>query len=207
MLSAGEPFGRVQSLAQLATDLQNGVVTLPNPSTPFNAVLLTPALETPLDPQETLITPSDFTEPPFSSTLAFEQTPLAPQSNFTPTPRPTYTPIPAQGAPYTLVQQEPVCDPNLHPGLLQITLLDARRRQVSGIEIIVTWADGEDRFFTGFKPELGNGYADFIMQSETIYSIRVVKGGALVANISTPPCTDPNGVNYIGGLLLTFQQS
>ncbi len=207
MLSAGEPFARVQSLAQLATDLQQGFVTILIPGTPFIAVINTPTLETPFNAQETLITPSEFIELTFAPTSSFEQTPFAPQSIFTPTPRPTYTLIPPQGAPFSLVAQEPVCDPNLLPGLLQITLLDERRRQVSGIEIIVTWAAGDDRFFTGFKPELGNGYADFVMQADTIYSVRVERGGSLVPNISAPTCTDPNGVNYIGGLLLTFQQT
>jgi len=207
MLSAGEPFVRVQSLAQLATDLQQGFVTILIPGTPFKAVINTPTLETPFNAQETLITPSEFTELTSAPTPAFEQTPFAPQSIFTPTARPTYTAIPPPGAPFSLIGQEPVCDPNLLPGLLQITLLDARRRQVSGIEIIVTWVGGEDHFFTGFKPELGNGYADFVMQAGTMYSVHVEESGSLVPNISSPACTDPNGVNYIGGLLLTFQQS
>jgi hypothetical protein len=85
-------------------------------------------------------------------------------------------------------------------------LMDSRRRQVAGIKIIVTWDAGEDRFFTGFKPELGDGYADFIMQADTVYSIRVVEGGSFVPNISAPTCTDENGVAFLGGLLLTFQQ-
>ena len=110
------------------------------------------------------------------------------------------------GTPFTLVGQDTVCDINLQPGLLQFNFMDSRRRQVAGIEIIVTWSQGEDRFFTGFKPELGDGYADFIMQADTIYSIRVVEGGSFVPNISAPTCTDENGAAYLGGLLLTFQQ-
>jgi hypothetical protein len=77
---------------------------------------------------------------------------------------------------------------------------------VPGIKIIVTWNQGEDHFYTGLKPELGNGYADFIMQADTIYSVRVVEGGAFVPNITAPTCTDSNGANALGGLLLTFQQ-
>ena len=84
--------------------------------------------------------------------------------------------------------------------------MDSRRKQVAGIEIIVTWNQGEDRFFTGFKPELGNGYADFVMETDTVYSVRVVAGGSFVPNITAPTCTDPNGVNYPGSLLLTFQR-
>jgi hypothetical protein len=89
---------------------------------------------------------------------------------------------------------------------MQFILTDSNRRQVAGVEIIVTWNQGEDRFFTGFKPELGNGYADFIMEADTVYNIRIVTGGAFVPDISAPTCTDPNGVEYPGGILLTFQQ-
>jgi len=211
MVGAGESFERVQPLAQLATDLQQGIVSIPIrstlfASTPFTAVINTATLETPFIEEATLTAASEFTELTFAPTSSFEQTPLVPQFIFTPTPRPTFTPVPAQGEPFTLVGQDTVCDPGLQPGLLQFILMDARRRQVSGIEIIVTWAEGEDHFFTGFKPELGNGYADFIMQADTVYSVRVVEGGAFVPNISAPACTGPNGVDYIGGLLLTFQQ-
>jgi hypothetical protein len=138
--------------------------------------------------------------------LPFDQTPLAPQQLSTPTVRPTFTSIPRPEDPFTLVGQENICDPKLPPGLLQFILIDSRRRQVAGIKIIVTWAEGEDRFFTGFKPELGNGYADFIMQSGTIYSARVADSGAFVSNLFVPTCKNESGEDYLGGLLLTFQQ-
>jgi hypothetical protein len=206
MLGSGEPFERVQPLAKLATDLQQGVVSISSTSTQFTTTIETLTPEPPFVEDAIPTVTAEFTELTFAPTLSFEQTPLVPQSIFTSTPRPTFTAIPVPGVPFTFVGQDVVCDPTLLPGLLQFTLIDARRRQVPGIEIIVTWTDGEDRFFTGFKPELGNGYADFIMQADTIYSVRVVEGGSIVPNISIPTCTDPNGSNYNGGLLLTFQQ-
>jgi hypothetical protein len=84
--------------------------------------------------------------------------------------------------------------------------MDARRKQIAGIEIIITSPQGEDHSFTGFKPELGNGYADFVMRADTVYSVRVVEGGTSVPNISAPTCKDLSGVSYPGGLLLTFQR-
>jgi len=205
MVAAGEPLENVQPLAQLATDLQQGFVSIPSTSTPFTNtnVINTQIVDTPF--QESLPTETRIIEETTPlPTLSFEQTPLVPVT--TNTPRPTFTPIPAPGAPFTLVGQDTICEPGTQSGLLQFILMDSRRRQVAGLEIIVTWSQGEDHFFTGFKPELGNGYADFIMQADTIYSVRVVGGGALVPNISAPSCTDPNGVKYTGGLLLTFQQ-
>ena len=211
MVGTGETLENVQSLAQLATDLQQGFVSVPSiqfTSTAFTKVINTPIINTPAIetsspiPTETQIIIEEATPLP---TIFFEQTPLVPQAA-TSTPRPTFTPIPAPGAPFTLVGQDPNCEPGSLSGLLQFILMDSRRKQVAGIEIIVTWSQGEDHFFTGFKPELGNGYADFVMQANTIYSVRVVEGGTFVPNISTPICTDPNGVKYAGGLLLTFQQ-
>jgi hypothetical protein len=114
--------------------------------------------------------------------------------------------VPGPGAPFVFVGQETICDPGLPQGLMQFILMDGRRRQVAGVEIIVTWDQGEDRFFTGFKPELGDGYADFIMEAETTYNIQIVTGGSFIPNIAAPACTDPNNTSYLGGLLLTFQQ-
>jgi len=201
MLAAGETFERVRPIAQLATDLQQGFVSIPFTSTPPASVADTPIAETPFI-EEMVATETPFTE----STPLFEQTPLAPPPDFTATPRPTLTAVPGPQAPFSLVGQDTICDPTLKDGLLQILLMDGRRRQVAGIKIIVTWANGESHFFTGLKPELGNGYADFLMKEGIAYSVRLEQGGSFVPNIATPTCTDANGASYTGGLLLTFQQ-
>jgi hypothetical protein len=215
MLAGGESNQSVQPLAQLAGDLEQGYVSLALPTatatklsfvgTPFTPFVDTPGAETPT--AEELIEPeAETAEPPIVSTLPFDQTPLAPQELSTVTPRPTVTPTTGIDIPFALVGQDTVCDPNLESGLLQFSLTDSRRDQVSGVQIVVTWDKGEDNFFTGFKPEIGRGYADFIMEANTVYSIRVVDGGSFVPNISAPTCTDDNGGSYLGGLLLTFQQ-
>jgi len=206
MLASGEPFDKVRPLAQLATDLNNGFASIPTP-TSFT-LLNTPQGDSVISVTETQTAETasiEETPTPFP-TIIFEQTPITPVVAETNTPRPTFTPVPGPGAPFTLVGQDTVCVPGTQEGLLQFIFMDGRRKQVAGIEIIVTWSQGEDRFFTGFKPELGNGYADFIMDADTVYSVRVVAGGAFVPDIVTPTCTDPNGISYPGGLLLTFQQ-
>jgi hypothetical protein len=216
MLAGGESAAGVQPLAQLAADLQQGFANVPltntpvtgEPfaSTPFTAITSMPGTETPTAVEVTPTT--EFSEPPIVGTLPlqFEQTPLVPQVVSTPTPRPTSTPTKGIDKPFTLVGQETVCDVDLEPGMLQLNIMDSRHKQVAGIQIIVTWDKGEDNLFTGFKPEIGDGYADFTMQADTVYSIRVVDGGSFVPNISAPTCTDDNGGSYLGGLLLTFQQ-
>jgi hypothetical protein len=219
MLANGESNQSVQPLAELAADLQQGYASLALPTstatkvsfvgTPFTAIANAPNSETPLAQvvvEEEVTLTTEPPQAPVVGTLPFEQTPLAPQVVFTATPRPTSTPTKGIDTPFALVDQDTVCDPNLEPGLLQFSLMDSRRDQVSGVQIVVTWDKGEDNFFTGFKPEVGDGYADFIMEANTVYSIRVVDGGSFVPNISAPVCTDDNGGSYVGGLLLTFQQ-
>jgi len=227
MLASGESPENVQPLAQLATDLQQGFASVPsagtpvtNPtvtstllatrtsfaSTPFIAASRTPDLQTPISEESTATATMELSQPTLLPTLSFEQTPLAPQQLFTATPRPTFTPRPVIGSPFTLIGQDTICDTKLQPGLLQFNLTDSRHREVAGAEIIVTWSQGEDHFFTGFKPEIGDGYADFVMQPDTVYSVRVLKGGSFVPNLSAPKCTDENGASYLGGLSLTFQQ-
>ena len=207
MVAGNASLEQVQPIAQLATDLQQGFSSSPVTDTPFVVVVNTPTeMDTPS--AESLVTETQIVleeETPIP-TLEFDQTPLAPIVTSTFVPRPTFTPVPVSGDVFNLVGQDTVCDPGLQPGLLQFIIMDSRRRQVAGIDIIVSWSEKEDRFFTGFKPELGDGYADFVMQPDVIYSVHVVEGGAIVPNIAAPTCTDPNGISYFGGLLLTFQQ-
>ncbi|MBI5964669.1 MAG: hypothetical protein HY863_14415 [Chloroflexi bacterium] len=216
MVGAGESFENVQPLAQLATDLQQGFASLP--PTPV-AFVSTPLVNTPIINMTEAPATNTPTEEPLATeaqstveaitptpTSPFAQTALAPVAASPFAPRPTFTPVPPPGDPFTLVGQETVCEPGSKSGLLQFILMDARRKQIAGIEIIITSPQGEDHSFTGFKPELGNGYADFVMKADTVYSVRVVTGGASVPDISAPTCKDPNGASYLGGLMLTFQQ-
>ncbi len=215
-VAAGESFERIQPLAQLAADLQQGFVSSPAVSTEIAVVPTSLVIETTTEEptvtetqttaETSISTTTTATTPTITPTTSFAQTALAPLASSTFAPRPTFTPPPPPGAPFELASQKSICEPGSQPGLLQFILMDARRQQLAGIEIIITSIQGEDHSFTGFKPELGIGYADFVMQADTIYSVRVVEGGVLVPDIVAPNCTDPNGGNYSGGLLLVFQR-
>ncbi|MFH1632822.1 MAG: hypothetical protein ABIG63_02275 [Chloroflexota bacterium] len=65
---------------------------------------------------------------------------------------------------------------------------------------------GEDHFFAGFKPELGNSYADFQMQPYISYTLRVGSGGMPATDLAVPSCPSANGDTFNGGLSITFQQ-
>ncbi|MEW6241066.1 MAG: hypothetical protein ACOYZ8_01020 [Chloroflexota bacterium] len=192
MLGAGEPFETVQQVAQLASALQGG----PPASTAPVAVSASATVTT---------APPDVTgtEPTATSIPQSTRTPLVIN---TPTPRPTHTPTATLGAPFVLVEQESLCDAALPEGLLQITVLDARRRQLPGVEIVVTWEGGEEHFFTGLKPDLGNGYADFQMAASTVYALQLASGGSPLTDLSAPVCSGEGGAAFLGSLSLTFQQ-
>jgi hypothetical protein len=115
-------------------------------------------------------------------------------------------PLPSPSAAFKRVGTQDVCDPSLPAGLLQIIVLDRTGDPFPGIEITITWHGGEERFFTGLQPELGHGYADFVMSLDTSYSLQVARIGAPVTGIRAPSCPGTGGNTYIGGLELTFQE-
>ena len=82
---------------------------------------------------------------------------------------------------------------------------DTSQKEIAGVEIIVEWDGDEEHFFTGLKPELGNGYADFIMQAGKIYALRLATGSVAVSNLSAPACQDAEGNHYWGSLQLKFE--
>jgi len=111
-----------------------------------------------------------------------------PTSTISPTPTPTRTPTstrtatpsrtptPGPDAPLGLAQFVPLCD-NTSGGLLRIYIRDRLGIGVPGVEIVVSWSGGKDNLFTGFKPEIDPGYADFQMEPDEIYQVELVGEG------------------------------
>ncbi|MFZ5908801.1 MAG: hypothetical protein ACOYYU_02150 [Chloroflexota bacterium] len=195
MLAAGEPLESARQVALLASILQGQEVAASPPAPlPTNTGLPSPTASQDTATPETSL-PVTETQPAGASIPAA-----------TLTPRPTRTPTPTLGAPYQLVGQDTVCESELAEGLLQIIVTNAARRPVPGAEIIIAWSSGEEHIFTGLKPELGNGYADFVMAPGALYSARMADGGTPAADLSAPACTAADGSEYYGGLRLTFQQ-
>jgi hypothetical protein len=126
-----------------------------------------------------------------------------------PSPIPTWTPRPSPtpGAPFTLASQEQVCDSRLAEPLIQVEVTDAAGEGVPGVEIIVVWDAGEDHFFTGLKPELGPGYADFSMAEGVSYTLRLADSQQLLTDLSTHECEAQDGSLYLGSWLVRFHQS
>jgi hypothetical protein len=201
MLVNNETVQQADEVAALALALENGEAE---------------ALPTSLPTEDVSEVAVEFTEtlPPATSDAAIlttENVPptesIATESTFAPpTPRPTRTPVPTVGAPFVLTAQDSICDTNLPDGLLQVLVLNANRRQLPGMEIVITWDGGGEQFFTGLKPELGNGYADFMMTPDVMYTVQLGYGSDIATGLIAPTCQAPSGEAFFGGIKLTFQQ-
>ena len=210
MLATGQLFEEADQVAALASALDQNDVNIPT-STPTihgtdntpNAVNTANVVVTINSATSTF--PASTTEVPVQLT----ETPQAIETQTTlvaATPRPTRTFIPTAGAPFALTGQESVCDPNLPDGLLQVLVFNSNRRQMPGMEILITWEGGAENFFTGLKPELGNGYADYVMTTDITYTLQLRSGSDIASGLTTPTCQTPRGEAFFGGIKLTFEE-
>jgi len=200
-LGQGKPAQEREALLALASALrQSQPAAVSSPSLPNEPSL-------PAQPGATdSLTPSASGRASSAQTPSPSATPtrtrLPPAS---PTPRPTHTPTPTPGAPFRLSSHQTICDPALPEGLLQIEVRDGSGKAIAGVEIVITWQGGEEHFFTGLKPEMGNGYADYQMTPGVLYALRLLPASTLVTDLSAPSCND-QGTEYWGGLRLIFEQ-
>jgi hypothetical protein len=196
MLASGQSFEQAEQVAALASALEQGI--------PFEFTS-TPVAETTnsIISTSTLLPDPSEIPPEITETAQPVETQATTSAS---TPRPTQTAVPTLGAPFALTGQETVCDRNLPDGLLQVIVFDSRRRQLAGAKIIITWDGGEEEFFTGLKPEIGNGYADFIMDPNTAYTVQLGAGSDIASGLTTSTCQTSDGETFFGGIKLTFQQ-
>jgi hypothetical protein len=201
MLANGEPAQQADQVAALALALNEEEGIVPPTSIPNTEVAVD---NTKVDSTATVLPPSDI---PIILTLTETQAPAESQiTSVVATPRPTRTAVPTLGSPFVLTGQDSICDTNLPDGLLQVVVLNSNRRQMPGAKIVITWDGGEEQFFTGLKPELGDGYADYIMTPNITYTIQLASGSDVATGISAPTCQASDGGNFFGGIKLTFQQ-
>jgi hypothetical protein len=126
--------------------------------------------------------------------------------NPTITPLPSRTPTPTRGAPFVLQDKRPVCDASLGQPLIMVEAFDAAGNPVPGAEVIVAWEGNEDRFFTGLKPELGLGYADFTMTPGVTYTLHLAEGGEPVADLAANECETASKERFWGSWRIVFVQ-
>jgi len=118
----------------------------------------------------------------------------APRS--TPTRRPTLTPtITTTPEPrFVLFVQQRRCAGDAaegRAGLLSVVVYDAQGDPLPNVELLIRWPEGEDRFFTGLKPEQGVGYADYALAAGQSYQVGIVGIESDVAqDIVSDACAD-----------------
>ena len=152
---------------------------------------------------------------PTLTATSIPPSPAAPTQTPTPTatPIPTITSLPTYTPQATvtprlhfrLVIQQSICDPQRAEPLLQILVQDAEGDEMSGVEVIVAWETGSDRIFTGFKPELGRGYADMVLNPDESYTVHLAEGSEEVSGIVASPCESRAGMRFISTRLI-FQE-
>lgn len=124
----------------------------------------------------------------------------------TPTLRPSPTVTRTPGAPFQIDRQELECSPAQTAPRIRVRVLDAAEQGVPGVEVLVLWDAGEDRFYTGLKPELGSGYGDFTMSEGITYTVRLAESGVLVTGLKVEACPGEDGGTYSGSWSLVFVQ-
>jgi hypothetical protein len=204
-LAEGYPDEEVRALGILALALGQGVTPRAPSVTSQAASTAIPAISdhtpTPL-----------FIEPTANPmiTASVQPVPLSLDQTRTPSVIPESasieSPTVAQGTPYILQERRLVCNTKQPEPLIQVQIIDAAGQQVPGIELLVRWEGGEDRLFTGLKPELGIGYGDFRMTPNETYSIRLVNGGQVIDDLKAAECSSEDGSVYWGSWFLIFSQ-
>ncbi len=165
-------------IAFLATPTPLPTSTATPAPTPTPRPSRTPTPVTPIPTATPLPTSTPTPTPTGTPTATATATPtLSPTPSRTPTatrtPFPTRTPTPGPDSPYGVAQSVVLCD-NTIGGLLRIYVRDRLGVGVPGVEIAVNWNGGRDTFFTGFKPEVDPGYADFQMKQEELYRVQLI---------------------------------
>jgi hypothetical protein len=102
--------------------------------------------------------------------------------------------------------QERVCDNQAPTPRIEVVVVDAFLEPLPGVEVLVQWDEGQDHFFTGFKPEEGLGYGDFQMAPDISYSVLIVGGSPTVSGLRVEPCDAAAG-GLAGGWRLSFQNT
>jgi len=203
-LAEGRPEIETQALGRLAVALGQGpepVTSVTTPATPASLPSPTQAFPSPTTEIASPTAAESATPTPtYVSALSTLQITNTPLPTLSPTPTPTL------GAPFVLQDASQVCNPNLEIPRLEVVVRDAAGQDVPGVELVVSWSGGEEHFFTGLKPELGLGYADYDMTVGVIYALRLAEGGQPLENLSALECAAEDGTRFWGGWKVLYIQ-
>lgn len=121
-------------------------------------------------------------------------------------PLPSRTPTPIQASTFVLEEKTFVCEQEIPVPLIQLIAQSSDGSGLPGIEVVISWEGNEEHFFTGLKPEMGMGYADFLMTPGITYSLRLAAGSEILTNLIAGECETRSGGRYWGSWRLLFKQ-
>ena len=124
-----------------------------------------------------------------------------PAGNATPTEEQikSPTPDPTEAPPFILQDSSPICDPTLGESLIQVIATDGAGDGVPGITLQISLGiDPKETFYTGLKPELGLGYADYSAEPGLTYQLEIPDSGLIITDIEVPTCQNEAGESYWG---------
>ncbi len=198
--SGGGGMEEARALGVLAVALGQPPPTLGAPGVSATEVLA-PSVTATITPTLNL-TPE--LSPTPNVTTAQTGTPQAVRATLTPLPTRTFTPTP--GSLYALKSEGLVCKIDYGAPLIIVKAFDAAGQGVPGEKVVVSWSGGENSFYTGLKPELGLGYADFSMDPGVAYTLRLEEGGQIVPDLTASECQSDSGERFWGAWELVFEQ-
>ena len=200
------------------------IITLP-PSATASPTPSEPPTQTPTEtstPQPSETPTSSPTLPPVTPGTEAPEPSASPTASRTPRetstptktqiPRPTFTstltrtPTATPGGPFVLLSREQVCTQILAAPLIQVEASNAFGDPLQGVLVIVRWNGGSSSFYTGLKPELGLGYADFTAVPGITYSVQLDEDGEIASDLSAVSCSGAGGTTFWGAWLLKFIQ-
>ncbi len=135
-----------------------------------------------------------------------------PSPTATSTPAPTAfptlspQPTPTPRLVFRLSSRQSICDTDRAEPLLQVLVRSSHGEDVSGAEVAVTWEAGSIHLMTGFKPELGRGYTDMVMEPGVSYTVFLTAGSEQVGGIQATPCRSSAGQRLLSTRLV-FKES
>lgn len=103
------------------------------------------------------------------------------------------------GGNYRLRDQQLLCE--AEGPLLKIFVYDQAGNAQAGARIVAGSNEGQDEFFTGLKPEISPGYADFDMEPGVVYAL-FVEGVEVMNPLQAAACELPDGEPAWGSWLL-----
>ncbi len=106
---------------------------------------------------------------------------------------------PTESPPFILQDSSPICDPTLGESLIQVIATNSKGEGVPGVALEISLGpDLTEVFYTGLKPEVGLGYADFLAEPGLTYTLEVLESGLVIPDIEVPTCSTESGDSYWG---------